>query len=393
MNEQKVEILDLLAILYVGRRLILGGTLIICALATGFSYVLTEQYESTVQILPPKEQKKGFGFADLLSDLPIPALRLGEKGTPADIFIATLKSPTTHRRMIERFNLMEQYESETMTDAVETLAELTTVEKSEEGTILVTVLDESPEQAAAMTNHYLVVLDSTNKRLTQTGAKDRLQFIRDLLDRESQKLGVVMEKLQEFQSEHNAISIENQAGAVINAAAAIQMEIIELTMTRNIMVNQGFTSTHPKVREIEEKIDQRNQALIILRDGKNIPSARKAGKQLQLDENLFLPLRDIPEVALEYANIEKEVLVQKALMQMLLQQEAEALIESSNTTSTVQVLDYAVPAEEHARPRRFLIVFIAGVLSFFSSTTYTIGIGYLQILKQRWDANYKDTVS
>jgi uncharacterized protein involved in exopolysaccharide biosynthesis len=104
-------------------------------------------------------------------------------------------------------------------------------------------------------------------------------------------------------------------------------------------------------------------------------------------------LRDIPEVALEYANIEKEVLVQKALMQMLLQQEAEALIESSNTTSTVQVLDYAVPAEEHARPRRFLIVFIAGVLSFFSSTTYTIGIGYLQILKQRWDANYKDTVS
>ena len=98
-------------------------------------------------------------------------------------------------------------------------------------------------------------------------------------------------------------------------------------------------------------------------------------------------------MALDYANIEKEVLVQKALMQMLLQQEAVALIESSNTISTVQVLDHAIPAEIHARPRRFLIVFIAGVLSFFASTGYTIGIGYLRALKQRWDTEFKDTIS
>jgi len=80
------------------------------------------------------------------------------------------------------------------------------------------------------------------------------------------------------------------------------------------------------------------------------------------------------------------VLVKKALMQMLLQQEAEALIESNNTTNTVQVLDYAVPADEHSRPRRFLIVFVAGVLSFFASTSYVIGGSYVHRLKQRWHA-------
>jgi len=393
MNEQKVEVLDLVAILYEGRRLIFGGSLIVAILAAAFSFLLAEEYESRVQILPPKEQKKGFGFADLLSDLPIPALRLGEKGTPADIFVATLKSPTTLRNIIQKFGLMDIYESEKLMDAVETLALQTVVEKSEEGTIMVTVLDQSPQRAADLANYYLVVLDSTNKRLTQTGARDRLKFIRELLKRESDKLGEVMERLQKFQSEHNAISIENQAGAVINAAAAIQMEVMELTMTRNIMLNQGFTLTHPKVRDLGERITQRNQALVILRDGENLRADIKGIRQLRLEENLFLPLREIPEVALDYANIEKEVLVQKALMSMLLQQEAEALIESSNTISTVQVLDHAVPAEIHARPRRFLIVFIAGVLSFFASTSYTIGIGYLHALKQRWNTEFKNTIS
>ena len=61
-------------------------------------------------------------------------------------------------------------------------------------------------------------------------------------------------------------------------------------------------------------------------------------------------------------------------------------IESNNTTNTVQVLDYAVPADEHSRPRRFLIVFVAGVLSFFASTSYVIGGSYVHRLKQRWHA-------
>ena len=100
-NEVKkdIDILDLLAALHSGKGLIIGGTLFICVLAGALSFLIPKEYESTVQILPPKEQKQGFGFSDLLSALPIPTLRLGEKGTPADIFVATLKSRLTRRAM------------------------------------------------------------------------------------------------------------------------------------------------------------------------------------------------------------------------------------------------------------------------------------------------------
>ena len=75
---------------------------------------------------------------------------------------------------------------------------------------------------------------------------------------------------------------------------------------------------------------------------------------------------------------------QKALMQLLLQQEAESLIESRNNTSTVQVLDPALPPELKARPQRMLYVFITGVLSLFSTIAFTLGAVYFSHLRERW---------
>ena len=202
-EKKDVDILDLLSALYGGKRLIGGGTLVICVLAGALSFMVPEEFEATLQILPPKEQKQGFGFSDLLSALPIPTLRLGEKGTPADIFIATLKSQATRREMVEKFGLLRRYGAETMTDAIEILAEKTTVDKTEDGTILISVLDTDPQTAADMANHYIVILDITNKRISQITASERLDFIRLLLSDEARKLENKMEELEEFQSAHN----------------------------------------------------------------------------------------------------------------------------------------------------------------------------------------------
>ena len=390
-EKKDVDVLDLLSALYGGKRLIVVGTLAICVLAGALSFMVPEEFEATLQILPPKEQKQGFGFSDLLSALPIPTLRLGEKGTPADIFIATLKSQATRREMVEKFGLLGRYGAETMTDAIEILAEKTTVDKTEDGTILISVLDTDPQTAADMANHYIVILDITNKRISQITASERLDFIRLLLSDEDRKLENKMEELEEFQSAHNAISIADQARAVINAAAEMQTDAMELEIIRQGFMLSGLDAGHDKVKKLEREILLRQEAMTILRDG---PEAEGAvdleGKtlQLEIEENLFLPLTDIPGVAQEYAKLEKDVLVQKALLQLLLQQEAEALIEAKNTTSTVQVLDPAVPPELKARPQRILIVFIAGVLSLFASICYTLGSVYARAIRTRWTAEH-----
>ncbi|MBT7419036.1 MAG: hypothetical protein HN780_10965 [Gemmatimonadetes bacterium] len=391
-ERKEIDILDLLAALYAGKGLIIGGTLAICVLAGALSFLIPREFESTVQILPPKEQKQGFGFSDLLSALPIPTLRLGEKGTPADIFVATLKSRLTRRVMIEKFNLLERYGAESMTDAVEILAEKTIVDKTEDGTILIAVLDQDPQTAADMAMHYTVILDKTNKDIAQITASERLLFIRSLLSDEDEKLEMKMKSLQEFQSKHNAIAIEDQARAVIGAAAAMQTDAMELEIVRQGFILSGLDENHDKVKKLKREILLRQEAMTFLREGIQPAGSGDPLKdkrlRLDIEQNLFLPLREIPNVAQEYAKLEKDVLVQKALLQLLLQQEAEALIEAKNTTSTVQVLDPAVAAEIKAKPQRLLIVFVAGVLSLFASICYTLGVVYVRSLKTRWKADY-----
>ncbi|MEE2874424.1 MAG: Wzz/FepE/Etk N-terminal domain-containing protein [Candidatus Latescibacterota bacterium] len=391
-ERKEVDILDLLAALYAGKGLVIGGTMAMCVLAGALTFLIPREFESTVQILPPKEQKQGFGFSDLLSALPIPTLRLGEKGTPADIFVATLKSRLTRRVMIEKFNLLERYGAESMTDAVEILAEKTIVDKTEDGTILIAVLDQDPQTAADMAMHYTVILDKTNKKIAQITASERLLFIRSLLSDEDEKLEVKMKSLQEFQSEHNAIAIEDQARAVITAAAAMQTDAMELEIVRQGFILSGLDENHDKVKKLKREILLRQEAMTFLREGIEPAGSGESLKgktlRLEIEQNLFLPLREIPNVAQEYAKLEKDVLVQKALLQLLLQQEAEALIEAKNTTSTVQILDPAVPAEIKAKPQRLLIVFIVGVLSLFASICYTLGAVYVSSLKTRWKAEY-----
>ena len=391
MNQNKLDLLDLLATLNAGKRLILGSTLVLCILAGGISFLLPNVYTAEVQLLPPKEQKKGFGFADLLSGLPIPSLHLGEKGTPADIFVAILKSPTMRRRLVQDFDLMGVYEADLITDAIEMLKDNTDIGKSEQGTILIKVADRDPRRATDMANHYVVLLDSTNKSFTQSSAQERYDFIQKLIRREEEKLDKAMDELQRFQAEHNAISIEEQARSVIRAAAEMQMAAMELLIGRNSLLLSGFSMTHPQVQKLEQEFNLRQEALAFLRDGANDSKdlRSKIATELQLEENLFLPLRDIPEVAQQFALVEKDVLVQAALLKLLLEQEAEALIEASNTTSTVQVLDPATIPEEKSHPARMLIVFITAILSLLATTFYLFGAVYMQSLKARWRADYQ----
>jgi tyrosine-protein kinase Etk/Wzc len=386
MNEPKINILDLVAALNAGKRLVLNGTLIVCLLAGVASMFLPNEFEATVQLLPPKEQKKGFGFSDLLADLPIPSLKLGAKGTPADIFVAILKSPTLRRSMANHFDLMKAYELESMSDAIEGLKSKTEVGKSEEGTILISVLDQDPVKAAKMANHYVILLDSTNQALSRETARERYEFIALLEKRETVTLNKAMVRLQRFQEDHNAISITEQARAVIRASADLQMATMELEIKKQGLLRSGFAPSHPDVQRLEHEGIMRQEGLKYLRDGEKPLDG--STPLLRLKENLFLPLRKIPETAQQYSNIEKDVLVQGALMKMLLEQKAEALIEAANIVSTIQVLDAATTPEKKTRPKRMLIVFVAGVLSLFASTFYILAAAYVRELSSRWRADY-----
>ena len=117
--KKEIDIIDLLTALHTGRWLIIGGTLAICVLGWWPQLPLAKGIRGhRAKFCPPAMRSRASAFPGLLSSLPIPALRLGEKGTPSDISLATIRSTTTRRRMVEKFGLMQRYEARTLTDAM-----------------------------------------------------------------------------------------------------------------------------------------------------------------------------------------------------------------------------------------------------------------------------------
>jgi len=105
-------------------------------------------------------------------------------------------------------------------------------------------------------------------------------------------------------------------------------------------------------------------------------------------ESLFLPLSQIPSMAMAYARLEMDVMVKASLKEFLLEQLLQTTIEESNRTSTVQVVDWAVPPEMKTKPKRTMIVTIAGVLSLFLSFIYVSVRYYFAALKAEGGEDY-----
>jgi uncharacterized protein involved in exopolysaccharide biosynthesis len=72
----------------------------------------------------------------------------------------------------------------------------------------------------------------------------------------------------------------------------------------------------------------------------------------------------VPELALQYARLFRQVKVQETLFTLLTSQYEQAKIAEARDTPTVQVLDTGIPADKKSRPRILLNTAVAGVLAF-----------------------------
>lgn len=72
----------------------------------------------------------------------------------------------------------------------------------------------------------------------------------------------------------------------------------------------------------------------------------------------------VPELALQYGRLLRELKVQETLYTLLTSQYEQAKITEARDTPTVQVLDPAIPADRHSKPRLVLNAALAGVSGF-----------------------------
>jgi hypothetical protein len=83
------------------------------------------------------------------------------------------------------------------------------------------------------------------------------------------------------------------------------------------------------------------------------------------DGNPILPSANLPAAGLEYVRKLRDVRYHETLFDLLARQFEMAKIDEAKDAGLVQTIDRAVPPDEKAKPKRLLIVALAGIGFFF----------------------------
>jgi len=342
------------------------------ALTYGVSKLMPKSYEATATLVTPKEGPGGLlgglaatGLLQQVSGLAVPSL---PSFTPnRDLLLAVLKSRTIAQAVVEKFSLQPRYRAKYLDDAIKKLRNLTTIAISREGVISVRVEDQDPALAAEIANHYVERLDELVAQYGTSEAGRQRAFLTGQLARARVDLDAAEQSLRRFQERNRAIVLQEQTKGAIEAAARLKGEIMATEVQLQVMKNFA-TEANPEVAAVRKRLEEMNRQLAQLQYGDG--AARQPGRGQRGD--FTVPFSRVPEVGLDLVRLTRDVKVQEVLVTLLTQQIEQARIAEARDTPVVQVLDRAVPAERHSRPRVTLNVAIAGVVSFFLSALLAV---------------------
>lgn len=334
------------------------GRMMLAGLAFGtlLAFVLPEQYQSTVQLMPPDTHSSSGAMLTALSAKAgsnIGALAgdwLGETSTGA-LFIGILRSRTLEDRLVRRFELKRVYHAKLEEDARIRLSNNTGIsEDHKSGIISLTVVDHDPARAAAMAEAYVEELDRSVSQLSTSAAHRERVFLDDRLKVVKQELDQASVEFSQFASKNTAINIPEQGKAMVEAAAALQGHLIAAESELKGLA-EIYTENNVRVRSVEARVSELRHQLEKL-DGDSDPAKNGSSRT---EPSVYPSIRQLPLLGVTYADLLRRTKIQEAVYEGLTQQYELAKVQEAKETPSVKVLDAANLPERKVFPPRLLV--------------------------------------
>lgn len=335
------------------RKFILLSGLAGAVLLAAISFVLPSWYTATTTIFPP-ENPTMMPYAEIVQQLSAPLLGpVGAGVAPGTIYIEMLKSRTVCERVIQEFDLMKRYKATRIEEAIDALHGHLGFTLLDNGLLIMTLEDRDPQRAADMANRMVELLDETTRTLKETRAGRTRDFVhRQLLEREIM-LAAAEDSLKRFQQKHNAVDLDQQLSSAMDIVTSLSSRAIALETELQIMAHYTSTSSE----EYQRKQTEYNEVVGQLRKMK---SSHNSSDQ---DVRSYIPtLQEVPDLALRYLRLRRDVEIQNTVYTMLTNEYEKARIEEARDTPVVQVLDHAQKPNLRSKPKRKILTIVGGLL-------------------------------
>jgi uncharacterized protein involved in exopolysaccharide biosynthesis len=330
------------------------------------AFTLPKQYQSSTNLMPPDQQGSGTALLAALAGRAggsaggglgmLASGLLGAKSN-GELYIDLLHSGTVTGALADRFHLQQVYKTKYMKDTLKKLNARTKITESKKsGVITIVVTDTDRQRAQSLARGYVDELNKLLARVSTSSARRERQFIEQRQTSVLKELNDAEEQLSQFSSSTSTIDIREQTRATVDAGAKLQAEMIfgesELESLKQIYGDENV-----RVKAARERIGVLQREL-----GKMGGSAVGANDPAELSKDeLYPPLRRLPELGVRYANIYRRVKVQEAVYELLSAEYETARIQEAKEIPTVSTIDAAGWPEKKSFPPR-LVFMLAGTL-------------------------------
>jgi len=335
------------------KKFIFWNTFIFAVLSVLISLLMPKWYASSAEIVSVGSNTSS--FLSMLSGMPITEFGLGSLNEDISNYIAIIESRTIREKTVKEFNLIERYKSKDLEFATEALSEKVTLTVSDEGTLIIEVIDKDPELARNITVFLLNELDMKNRALASEKGKFNRTFLEERLEKSYYDLERAEDSLRIFQKKYGLIDVPNQVMKAIEVYAQMYAQKVQAKIQYKV-AQASYNVDDPIILQYKIVLDQFNAIL---------DSMIYSGD----DKNVLVAFTNIPDLGLEYARLFREVELQSKILEFLLPQFEQARMEETKNTPSLQIIDYPQIAINKTKPQRALIVIattlMAGLFSIF----------------------------
>jgi len=339
--------------------------------------VLKKQYESVGRIMPPDQGNSGAAMLAALAGRSLGGLgslagSLLVNRASGALFIDLLHSRTVGDKLIDRFDLQKVYRKRYRIDAVKYLARHTViVEDKKSGVISLTYTDTDPVRAHAIAQAYLEELNGLLTRSNSSSARREREFIEKRLVSVQGDLLKAEKALSEFSSVNTTLDIKEQTHAMVEAGARLQAEVIvgqsELDSLEQIYGNENVRvkAARARIGELQHELSKMSGTSAALPENDAKSGTEEAG-------SMYPSLRQLPRLAVPYADLYRTVRIQETVYELLSQQYEMARIEEAKDTPVVSVIDPPLVAEKKSFPPRLLVIVLLTAVSVAIASAFII---------------------
>lgn len=326
----------------------LAGAVVLAIL----SFILPSWYTATTTIFPPETPTTMMPFAGVVQQFAAPMF--GPLGVaPGTIYIEMLKSRTVCEKIIQEFDLMKRYKAARIEEAIDALHSHLGFTLLDNGLLIMTVEDRDPQRAADMANRMVELLDETTRTIKETRAGRTREFVERQVKERERMLAHAEDSLKVFQQVHNAVNLDEQLKSAMDIVTSLTSRAMALEVEMGYMKNWVSANSE----EYQRKQAEYNEVMSQLRKLK----ANNNASDKDLLRSFIPTLRDVPDVALQYLRLRREVEIQNTVYTMLTNEYEKARIEEARDTPVVQVLDAAEKPNLRSRPKRKILTIVGGL--------------------------------